>query len=145
MSCQVEGFLPKWLIIRAVWVQQWTWAWWNFRGGLFRRVKRYDHTLRSYLARMIKIFSPSLFFFRSSLTCPHCLKQSNTFDPFLCISLPIPLRQTRWRINQIAKSIFISPAIFKLLIFFLFLWILVFRSPLHTCLIFSLFFPPTVA
>uniref|UniRef100_A0A3B4ZFW4 ubiquitinyl hydrolase 1 n=1 Tax=Stegastes partitus TaxID=144197 RepID=A0A3B4ZFW4_9TELE len=34
-------------------------------------------------------------FLRSSLTCPHCLKQSNTFDPFLCISLPIPLRQTR--------------------------------------------------
>ncbi|KAK5856773.1 hypothetical protein PBY51_008344 [Eleginops maclovinus] len=32
---------------------------------------------------------------RSSLTCPHCMKQSNTFDPFLCISLPIPLRQTR--------------------------------------------------
>ncbi|CAL8315610.1 unnamed protein product [Arctogadus glacialis] len=32
---------------------------------------------------------------RSSLTCPHCLKQSNTFDPFLCISLPIPLRHTR--------------------------------------------------
>ncbi|NWV42629.1 UBP43 hydrolase, partial [Grantiella picta] len=31
----------------------------------------------------------------SSLTCPHCQKQSNTFDPFLCISLPIPLRQTR--------------------------------------------------
>uniref|UniRef100_A0A8D0L466 Ubiquitin carboxyl-terminal hydrolase n=1 Tax=Sphenodon punctatus TaxID=8508 RepID=A0A8D0L466_SPHPU len=36
-----------------------------------------------------------LFPFRSSLTCPHCQKQSNTFDPFLCISLPIPLRQTR--------------------------------------------------
>ncbi|XP_058022736.1 ubiquitin carboxyl-terminal hydrolase 43 [Ahaetulla prasina] len=33
--------------------------------------------------------------YRSSLTCPHCRKQSNTFDPFLCISLPIPLRQTR--------------------------------------------------
>uniref|UniRef100_A0A096MEQ4 ubiquitinyl hydrolase 1 n=1 Tax=Poecilia formosa TaxID=48698 RepID=A0A096MEQ4_POEFO len=33
--------------------------------------------------------------YRSSLTCPHCLKQSNTFDPFLCISLPLPLRQTR--------------------------------------------------
>uniref|UniRef100_A0A8D0GIV5 Ubiquitin carboxyl-terminal hydrolase n=1 Tax=Sphenodon punctatus TaxID=8508 RepID=A0A8D0GIV5_SPHPU len=33
--------------------------------------------------------------YRSSLTCPHCQKQSNTFDPFLCISLPIPLRQTR--------------------------------------------------
>lgn len=35
-------------------------------------------------------------FRRSSLTCPHCLKQSNTFDPFLCISLPIPLCETRW-------------------------------------------------
>ncbi|XP_029456179.1 ubiquitin carboxyl-terminal hydrolase 43 [Rhinatrema bivittatum] len=33
--------------------------------------------------------------YRCSLTCPHCLKQSNTFDPFLCVSLPIPLRQTR--------------------------------------------------
>ncbi|XP_032832064.1 uncharacterized protein LOC116955163 [Petromyzon marinus] len=33
--------------------------------------------------------------YRFSLTCPHCQKQSNTFDPFLCISLPIPLRQTR--------------------------------------------------
>ncbi|XP_042687188.1 ubiquitin carboxyl-terminal hydrolase 43, partial [Centrocercus urophasianus] len=33
--------------------------------------------------------------YRSSLTCPHCRKQSNTFDPFLCISLPIPVRQTR--------------------------------------------------
>ncbi|NXI62332.1 UBP43 hydrolase, partial [Anseranas semipalmata] len=33
--------------------------------------------------------------YRSSLTCPHCLKQSNTFDPFLCVSLPIPVRQTR--------------------------------------------------
>ncbi|NWI62074.1 UBP31 hydrolase, partial [Todus mexicanus] len=32
---------------------------------------------------------------RSSLTCPHCQKQSNTFDPFLCISLPIPLPHTR--------------------------------------------------
>eukprot|EP00062_Callorhinchus_milii_P019926 gi/632974999/ref/XP_007903984.1/ PREDICTED: ubiquitin carboxyl-terminal hydrolase 31 isoform X1 [Callorhinchus milii] len=33
--------------------------------------------------------------YRSSLTCPHCQKQSNTFDPFLCISLPIPLLQSR--------------------------------------------------
>ncbi|NXC46708.1 UBP43 hydrolase, partial [Penelope pileata] len=33
--------------------------------------------------------------YRSSLTCPHCRRQSNTFDPFLCISLPIPARQTR--------------------------------------------------
>ncbi|KAL2101684.1 hypothetical protein ACEWY4_003445 [Coilia grayii] len=33
--------------------------------------------------------------YRSSLTCPHCQKQSNTFDPFMCISLPIPLPHTR--------------------------------------------------
>lgn len=32
---------------------------------------------------------------RSSLTCPRCQKQSDTFDPFLCISLPIPLPHTR--------------------------------------------------
>ena len=31
--------------------------------------------------------------FRSSLTCPKCEKQSNTFDPFLCVSLPIPQKQ----------------------------------------------------
>ncbi|KAJ6655051.1 hypothetical protein lerEdw1_006104 [Lerista edwardsae] len=42
---------------------------------------------------------------RSSLTCPHCLKQSNTFDPFLCISLPIPLRQTRGpRVRLVIES-----------------------------------------
>ncbi|RZF46761.1 hypothetical protein LSTR_LSTR002624 [Laodelphax striatellus] len=28
--------------------------------------------------------------FRSSLTCPHCERQSNTFDPFLCVSVPVP-------------------------------------------------------
>ncbi|XP_033630148.1 ubiquitin carboxyl-terminal hydrolase 31-like [Asterias rubens] len=33
--------------------------------------------------------------FRSSLTCPHCGRQSNTFDPFVCVSLPIPQRMTR--------------------------------------------------
>ena len=31
--------------------------------------------------------------FRSSLTCPACQQQSNTFDPFLCVSLPIPQKQ----------------------------------------------------
>ena len=31
--------------------------------------------------------------FRSSLTCPSCQRQSNTFDPFLCVSLPIPQKQ----------------------------------------------------
>lgn len=33
--------------------------------------------------------------FRSSLTCPTCERQSNTFDPFLCVSLPIPQVQVR--------------------------------------------------
>ena len=33
--------------------------------------------------------------FRSSLTCPSCERQSNTFDPFLCVSLPIPQKTIR--------------------------------------------------
>ena len=33
--------------------------------------------------------------FRSSLTCPSCERQSNTFDPFLCVSLPIPQKAMR--------------------------------------------------
>ena len=33
--------------------------------------------------------------YRSSLSCQNCRRQSNTFDPFLCVSLPIPQRSTR--------------------------------------------------
>ncbi|KAL0278639.1 UNVERIFIED_CONTAM: hypothetical protein PYX00_000405 [Menopon gallinae] len=33
--------------------------------------------------------------FRSSLTCLNCQRQSNTFDPFLCVSVPIPHNQKR--------------------------------------------------
>lgn len=33
--------------------------------------------------------------FRSSLTCLNCQRQSNTFDPFLCVSVPIPQNQKR--------------------------------------------------
>lgn len=33
--------------------------------------------------------------YRSSLKCPRCHQQSTTFDPFLCLSLPIPQRETR--------------------------------------------------
>nr|CAD7440347.1 unnamed protein product [Timema bartmani] len=33
--------------------------------------------------------------FRSSLTCPRCQRQSNTFDPFLCVSVPVPQSQPR--------------------------------------------------
>lgn len=28
--------------------------------------------------------------FRSSLTCKQCRQQSNTFDPFMCLSVPLP-------------------------------------------------------
>lgn len=31
---------------------------------------------------------------RSSLVCRSCGKYSNTFDPYLCLSLPVPTRQT---------------------------------------------------
>lgn len=33
--------------------------------------------------------------FRSSLRCPSCSKESNTFDPFLCISVPIVQQKNR--------------------------------------------------
>lgn len=33
--------------------------------------------------------------YRSSLKCPRCHQQSTTFDPFLCLSLPIPQRESR--------------------------------------------------
>lgn len=55
---------------------------------------------------------------RSSLTCPHCLKQSNTFDPFSCISLPIPLRQTRWCITHNSYSLCVCVCDVYVLIFF---------------------------
>lgn len=28
--------------------------------------------------------------FCSTVTCPRCDRQSNTFDPFLCVSVPVP-------------------------------------------------------
>ncbi len=38
-----------------------------------------------------------LFIFRSSLICPSCDRESNTFDPFLCVSLPIPQIQVSFK------------------------------------------------
>lgn len=32
---------------------------------------------------------------RSSLSCPHCGRHSNTFDPYLCVSLPLPQKCQR--------------------------------------------------
>jgi len=55
-----------------------------------------DETMANHL-RCNSSFVHQLFQaqFRSSLTCPHCLKQSSTFDPFLCVSLPIPRKRTQ--------------------------------------------------
>ncbi|XP_074094318.1 ubiquitin carboxyl-terminal hydrolase 31 [Cotesia typhae] len=44
--------------------------------------------------------------FRSSLTCPSCRRQSNTFDPFLCISVPVP--QQHRQINLYVNVLYTS-------------------------------------
>lgn len=33
--------------------------------------------------------------YQSSLMCPSCKKQSNTYEAYLCLSLPIPQKNTR--------------------------------------------------
>ena len=33
--------------------------------------------------------------YQSSLTCPNCEKQSNTYESYLCLSLPVPQKSTR--------------------------------------------------
>jgi ubiquitin carboxyl-terminal hydrolase 31 len=43
--------------------------------------------------------------FRSSLTCPRCHKQSNTFDPFHCISVQLPQLQQQ---SVFVKVIYLS-------------------------------------
>ncbi|XP_033115051.1 ubiquitin carboxyl-terminal hydrolase 31-like [Anneissia japonica] len=50
--------------------------------------------------------------FRSSLTCPNCGEQSNTFDPFLCVSLPLPQRTTR-PINVVMVYVNATPRIVR--------------------------------
>lgn len=44
--------------------------------------------------------------FCSSLTCPKCKKQSNTFDPFLCVSVPVP--QNHRQINLFVNVLYTS-------------------------------------
>jgi ubiquitin carboxyl-terminal hydrolase 31 len=44
--------------------------------------------------------------FRSSLTCPGCGKQSATFDPFVCVSLPIP--QAKQEVPVYVNIIYLS-------------------------------------
>ncbi|XP_077980772.1 ubiquitin carboxyl-terminal hydrolase 43-like [Glandiceps talaboti] len=33
--------------------------------------------------------------YKSSLKCPHCQRQRNTFEPYLCLSLPLPQKNLR--------------------------------------------------
>ena len=33
--------------------------------------------------------------YQSSLTCPNCKKYSNTYESYLCLSLPVPQKSTR--------------------------------------------------
>lgn len=44
-----------------------------------------------------KSFIQSLFQgqFRSAIICPSCGTRSCTFDPYVCISVPLPQRETR--------------------------------------------------
>lgn len=44
--------------------------------------------------------------FRSSLTCPRCHRQSNTFDPFLCVSVPVP--QNHRQMNLFVNVLYTS-------------------------------------
>ncbi|XP_012284201.1 ubiquitin carboxyl-terminal hydrolase 31 [Orussus abietinus] len=44
--------------------------------------------------------------FRSSLTCPRCHRQSNTFDPFLCVSVPVP--QTHRQVSLFVNVLYTS-------------------------------------
>lgn len=51
-----------------------------------------DNHIRQNDSFVLAVFQAQ---FRSSLTCPRCLRQSNTFDPFLCVSVPVPQEQPR--------------------------------------------------
>ncbi|XP_014283292.1 ubiquitin carboxyl-terminal hydrolase 31 isoform X1 [Halyomorpha halys] len=51
-----------------------------------------DNHIRQNESFVLRMFQAQ---FRSSLTCPRCHQQSNTFDPFLCVSVPVPQEQPR--------------------------------------------------
>lgn len=46
-----------------------------------------DRRAASAESRIYELFQAT---YRSSLTCSSCRHQSNTYDPFFCLSLPIP-------------------------------------------------------
>lgn len=53
-------------------------------------------TLHSHMKRN-NSFIQNLFQgqFRSAVTCPSCGTRSSTFDPYVCVSLPLPQREKR--------------------------------------------------
>lgn len=50
--------------------------------------------------------------YRSSLSCPRCLTQSNTFDPFQCISVQLP--------QLFRHSVYVTVIIIIIIILFVF-------------------------
>ncbi|XP_064600915.1 ubiquitin carboxyl-terminal hydrolase 43-like isoform X2 [Liolophura sinensis] len=58
---------------------------------------RRDEDLAEEATAFSKSFVSDLFqaLYRSSLTCLNCQRQSNTFDPYLCVSLPLPQKVLR--------------------------------------------------
>lgn len=69
---------------------------------LFQKKKQYTEeeqaarTLASH-CQQNKSFIKNIFQaqYKSSIACPNCNTCSSTFDPFLCISLPIPQKETK--------------------------------------------------
>ena len=47
------------------------------------------------MAQGCEIFNKFQALYRSSLICPNCGKQSNTYESYLCLSLPVPQRCLR--------------------------------------------------
>ncbi len=55
-----------------------------------------EETWYKYIQRnqsvIVKLFQAQL---RSTLVCPECNEMSKTFDPFMFLSLPLPVKKTR--------------------------------------------------
>ena len=47
------------------------------------------------MAQGFEIYNKFQALYRSSLICPNCGKQSNTYESYLCLSLPVPQRCLR--------------------------------------------------
>ena len=47
------------------------------------------------MAQGFELYNKFQALYRSSLICPNCGKQSNTYESYLCLSLPVPQRCLR--------------------------------------------------